>query len=382
MKTEQIQIREPAQAAIALNQMSDAARANLVLVFGAPSLLKDSRLSEAIRTACPTAILAGCSTAGEITNAGIADGTAVITLVRFDRTGLDVAETPLAGMDDSAAAGRRLGSALAAPDLRAVLVFAQGVDINGSALIDGLRETLGSAVAITGGLAGDGTRFAETVVLAPSGASTAAIVAVGLRGDALVFSHGSFGGWEPFGTLRKVTRASSNVLHELDGKPALDVYKTYLGDYARELPSSGLLFPFEMIDRTRSTTGVIRTILGVDEAAGSLTLAGDIDPEGYLQLMHASADRLVGGAEAAARAAHDMAEHPDGGLGILVSCVGRKLVIGDRIDEEIEAVADVFGQHTLLTGFYSYGEISPYAPGASCRLHNQTMTVTWIAEAA
>jgi hypothetical protein len=137
-----------------------------------------------------------------------------------------------------------------------------------------------------------------------------------------------------------------------------------------------------MLNEARSTTGVIRTILGVDESNGSLTLAGDIDPNGFLQLMHASSDRLVDGAEAAANAAKEMAAHPGGGIGLLVSCVGRKLVMGDRIDEEIEAVGDVFGQNTLLTGFYSYGEISPFAPGADCRLHNQTMTVTWIAESA
>lgn len=382
MKTQQIQVRDASALAGKLAQISDAAEATLLLVFGAPAMLKSSVVFTQLKAACPNAIIVGCSTAGEITNAGIADETLVVTMARFDNVTLSVASSELKGMDDSEGAGSRLGASLKSSALKAVIVFGQGVNINGSALINGLRKELGDAVTITGGLAGDGARFQETVVMTPQGASTSAVVALGLSGDALRFNHGSFGGWEPFGNLRKVTRASGNILFELDGKPALNIYREYLGDYAKDLPSSGLLFPFEMMNEGRNTTGVIRTILGVDEQNGSLTLAGDIDPDGYLQLMHASSDRLVSGAESAALAAKEMAAHPGSGIGLLVSCVGRKLVMGDRIDEEIEAVGDVFGQSTVLTGFYSYGEISPFAPGASCRLHNQTMTVTWIAEAA
>lgn len=382
MKTQQVQVNEVASLPAKLAAIHDAAEANLVLVFGAPKLLKAPSMLDQITAACPRAIIVGCSTAGEITNTGIADDTMVVTLTRFDKVLLSVASTVLKSMDDSLAAGRRLGARLKSADLRALIVLGQGVNINGSALIAGLRSEVGDGVAITGGLAGDGARFQETLVVTPQGVSTSALVAVGLGGEALRFNHGSFGGWEPFGILRKVTRAEGNVLFALDGEPALDVYKKYLGDYAKDLPSSGLLFPFEMLDESRSTTGVIRTILGVDESRGSLTLAGDIDPNGFLQLMHASSDRLVDGAEAAAQAAKEMAAHPGGGIGLLVSCIGRKLVMGDRVDEEVEAVGEVFGLNTVLTGFYSYGEISPYAPGADCRLHNQTMTVTWISEEA
>jgi hypothetical protein len=60
--------------------------------------------------------------------------------------------------------------------------------------------------------------------------------------------------------------------------------------------------------------------------------------------------------------------------------VGRKLVLKQRIEEEVEAIRDVFGDGTVLTGFYSYGEISPFAPGEPCALHNQTMTITTFTE--
>ena len=182
--------------------------------------------------------------------------------------------------------------------------------------------------------------------------------------------------------MRKVTRCAGNVLYELDGQPALDIYKRYLGDYAKDLPASGLLFPFEMLGEDRSALGLIRTILGVDEAAGSLILAGNIVDCGYLRLMHASTDSLVDGAVAAAEEAFRPGTDAGESLVLLVSCVGRKLVMGTRVDEEVEAVAAVFGPQACIAGFYSNGEISPMRDLLTCHLHNQTMTITHIAETA
>jgi hypothetical protein len=283
-------------------------------------------------------------------------------------------------MADSEDAGRRLAAQLPRESLRAVLILGQGVAINGSALIIGMTEVLGPDVPITGGLAGDAAAFTETWVLNQSGVHHDELVCLGLYGDALRFSHGSFGGWSPFGPARKVTRCDHNVLYELDGEPALDIYKRYLGDHASGLPASGLLFPFAMLGSDHSDIGLIRTILAVDESVGSLTLAGEIDPDGYLRLMHAGTDALVEGAEAAAHAARQMQEGDGSGLVLLVSCVGRKLVMGGRVDEEIEAVAEVFGQGACIAGFYSNGEISPFTGNRECKLHNQTMTITHIAE--
>lgn len=350
-----------------------------LLVFGAPAFFADHEFLASLRQAFPQALLSGCSTAGEISQQGCDDGVCVITAIHVDRSRITGASTLLQGMEDSRAAGIRIGTQLHSPTLRAVMVFGPGVQINGSAMVEGMASVIGEDIPLTGGLAGDGGAFRQTWTLGPDGISDQAIVAVGLHGEALSFCHGSFGGWEAFGPARKVTRCTGNVLFELDGAPALDVYKRYLGDYARDLPASGLLFPFAMLGGNHDEMGLIRSILGVNEADGSLTLAGDINPEGYLKLMQASTERLVGGAEKAAEAASRMGSC-DQGLAVLVSCVGRKLVMGERVEEEVEAVADVFGRGASLTGFYSYGEICPTAPGVACRMHNQTMTVTFIAE--
>lgn len=378
MKTRQAVVTDPSDLLAALPDLQSIAP-DWILVFAAPAFFSEATFAETLRRAFPDALLSGCSTAGEINRQGCQDGTCILTAVRFDTVRPYPATTSLEGMEDSRAAGLRIGRQLPIDGLRAIMVFGPGVQINASALLEGIAAVVGRNIPLTGGLAGDGGAFRQTWTLGPAGATRNDVVAIGFYGDRLHFSHGSYGGWETFGPARKVTRCEGNILFELDGAPALDVYKRYLGDYARDLPASGLLFPFAMLGRDHGEMGLIRTILGISENDGSLTLAGEIDPDGYLKLMHASTDRLVGGAEKAAEAAHCIRAGGDG-LAVLVSCVGRKLVMGERVDEEVEAVADIFAPPIVLSGFYAYGEFSPFGPERSCHLHNQTMTVAYLSE--
>jgi hypothetical protein len=377
MLVRQSMLPEPGRMEAALEPLTDPA-AQWVLVFAAPAWFRQPGFFPALRNAFPNARLSGCSTAGEISKDGVTNGTCVVTTVNWAGPSPAQAVAEIATMADSLGAGMRLGREL--PPSSAVLVFAPGVNINGSALVEGLASGLPGGTRIMGGLAGDDGTFTETFTLSDTGIHSHAVVALALP-PGFRIGHGSFGGWKPFGPARKVTRSSGNILYELDGEPALEIYKRHLGDHARNLPASGLLFPFEMLGADHSAMGLIRTILGIDERAGSLILAGDIDPRGYLRLMQASADALVSGAETAAAATRaTLAAAPDGGLALLVSCVGRKLVMGSRVNEEVNAVADVLGHEATMTGFYSYGEISPFFPGNECRLHNQTMTITCLTE--
>jgi len=168
-------------------------------------------------------------------------------------------------------------------------------------------------------------------------------------------------------------------LYELDGKSALELYKRYLGDHAKGLPATGLLFPLSL--RTKEgEAGLVRTILSIDEEVQSMTFAGDVPEGAYARLMKANFDRLVDGAVGAAKVSYEAIGSSSPDLAILISCVGRKMVLRQRIEEEVEGVREVLGDRTILTGFYSYGEISPFTPGAKCALHNQTMTITTFSE--
>ena len=336
--------------------------------------------ADSLKQAVPGAQWIGCSTAGEISTHGVSDQTMVFTGLKFDAPAFRIVSVPYTGMSDSLDAGQRLAHQLAGPQLKHVLVLGQGADINGSALVDGLANALGPDVVVTGGLAGDGGRFTGARVLGPHGISDQHIVAVGFDGPTWQITHGSFGGWQPFGPVRCVTKADGNVLYELDGDRALDIYKRYLGDHAAQLPSSGLLFPWSVLGEDHSAVGLIRTILGVNEADGSLVLAGDVPQGGYLQLMQASVDALVNAAESAAQTALGSLNPTSDTLALLVSCVGRKLVMGGRAEEEVEAVGHVLGPHATLAGFYSNGEISPLVHTTECKLHNQTMTITLVRE--
>lgn len=359
-------------------QALKALQPHLVLVFGAVEFFEQGKVA-LLADLLPGTTLIGCSTAGEVSQEGVSDHSLVLTAVHFAEPQFRVVAVDHEGMPHSRQTGEHLGRQLGLADAGHVLLFGPGVEINGSALIEGLASVLPPHTGISGGLAADAGRFTRTWTVSPAGVSDQQVVALVLQGPRLQISCGSFGGWQPFGPIRRVTRSQGNILYELDGQPALDIYRKYLGDYADGLPGSGLLFPFSMSDASRQDTGVIRTILGMDSTQGSLTLAGDILPDGYLQLMHASPDLLIDGAQNAAEAARPTAGKEEG-LAILISCVGRKLVLGGRVDEEVEAAGDIFGERMMLAGFYSNGEISPDNDSLDCRLHNQTMTITCLSE--
>ena len=355
--------------------------ASLVLVFGAPALLRDKQSLAALRARYPDAFIFGCSTAGEIRGTHVTDESIVATAIAFERTEMRYTGARMVDVGNSYAGGERLAAGLPHEGLVHVFVLSDGIHVNGSDLVRGLAAGLPKGVSITGGLAGDGDRFEETVVVLDGKAQTDAVGALGLYGDGLSVGCASLGGWDSFGPERLITRSEGNVLYELDGRSALDLYKTYLGEHAAGLPATGLLFPLSLRIGDGETP-VVRTILGVDEEQQSMTFAGDVPEGAYARLMKANFDRLIDGAMGAARNSSATVGGSTPDLAILISCVGRKMVLKQRVEEEVEGVRDVLGEDAVFTGFYSYGEISPFTPNAKCELHSQTMTITTFTERA
>lgn len=350
---------------------------DIFLLFVSPLFTKkEALLSELTNRFTETTII-GCSTAGEISGINVSDNSVSLTAIKFEKVKHKLVKVQVNAMDDSLKSGIDLGQQLKSEDLKHVLVFSDGLNVNGADLVRGLRNIL-PKTSITGGLAADGSDFNKTFVIANNFIDDKIIVGLGLYGDHLKIGYSSKGGWDSFGIDRLVTKSDKNVLYELDGQPALELYKSFLGDNAKNLPSSGLLFPLSMRVNDHDQP-VVRTILSVDEKNQSLTFAGNIPKGAYVRLMKANVDRLIVGAEDSAKNAFK-ATKENAELAILISCVGRRLVLKQLVEEEVEVVQEIVGEQPKITGFYSYGEIAPFGEFSPCELHNQTMTITTLSE--
>ncbi len=347
----------------------------LVIGFGAKQLLSNHIVYDQVRQKFPLADIAMCSTAGEIYQNEVLDGSLSIIAFEFNKTKIQSSSVRIDAYNSSYEAGVALVNSIEQTDLKYIFILSDGSKVNGSELVRGIESIIHHAIPVTGGLAGDGVNFQSTVVGLNETPQQGNIIAIGFYGEAIQISHGSMGGWEMFGLEKTITKALSNELFEIDHANALDLYKQYLGKYADELPGSALLFPLS-IKLPGTSEPIVRTILSINQETNSMIFAGDVPEGSKVRFMKANFDRLI---DAASDAAQNSllqfgTTHPK--LAILISCVGRKIILGKRIEEEVEAVREVFNESTLLSGFYSYGEISPFNINTKCELHNQTMTIT------
>ncbi len=356
----------------------------LVLAFGSRTFMRSAAVRQSLKHAFPNANVIGCTTSGEIMDTEIYDESLCVTAIEWEKTPVCLVSENISFFADSRDAGAKLAAKLDKKDLKHVFVLSDGQHVNGTLLVEGISAQLPEGVVLTGGLAGDDDRFEETWVWHNDRVESGLIVLCGLYGDAIRIGHGSLGGWDTFGPDRKITRSEGNVLYELDNQSALELYKQYLGEHASELPASALRFPLS-VHSEGEDQGVVRTILNINEEDQSMVFAGDMPEGSYARLMHANFDRLIDGANNAAEQALESLcgqanEASQAELGILISCVGRRLVLKQQAEEELDSVRDVLADQCALCGFYSYGEISPLVSKQKCSLHNQTMTITTFTE--
>lgn len=379
MKLQQIILNDAMETKVLFSTKSfNAEKANLVLAFGERVFLEKVLPYENIRKKYPHSNIIICSTSGQISHTNLVENKAVITAIEFEKTIIKVVEIDILKNPNIQELGETIKTDLFNDDLKSILILSEGSFINGTELINELIKQTCELIPIFGGLAGDEYNFEKTIVGLNNDASQGKIVAVGFYGNAVRFGFGSEGGWSDFGPEREVTLSDKNVLYKIGDRFALDLYKEYLGKYADELPSSSLYFPLSMKEN-KNSDAIVRTILSIDEDNKSMTFAGNIPQGAMVRLMKGNFDKLIDASYNAAIAIFSkQVSSPQ--LALLVSCVGRKIVLGNRIEEEIEVVKEVFGNDMLVCGFYSYGEISPTLRQVACELHNQTMTITTIYE--
>jgi hypothetical protein len=373
MKTEQIQWTVTHDWDTSNIQLSNA---QLVLVFAGIDIIPNSHYYETLHTAYPTADIVLISTSGEIHGNEMFENSASATAILFEKTPVKISTRENIAGQDAIEIGKQITSELLADDLKHILLFSEGGQMNGDHLIAGISANLPKHIAVTGGLAGDSARFAKTTMGLNSTISENMVVAIGLYGETIEVGYGSNDGWDLFGPLRLVTKAEENVLYDLDDTNALELYKKYLGERANELPGAALLFPICILKP--DGTKLVRTILSINEENQTMVFAGNVPVGSKVQFMMANFDRVIESASNAALKSQ-ISEHEYPDLTLMVSCVGRKLVMQNRTEEEIEAVADTYNQESTFCGFYSNGEICPSTDGINS-LHNQTMTITTFKE--
>jgi len=351
---------------------------SLVICFGSsnPKFI-ESGLND-ITNIFKNSIIIGSSSAGEIYQDELYEKSLSVVVIKFEKTKLKLNISKIDNMDQSYDIGCNIANNLAKDDLKSIFILCDGLNINGSRLTRAIAKTVDNNVVVTGGLAADGEKVKNTWVLVDNKIKSNYVTSVGFYGDSFNVAYGSQGGWKEFGKIRITTKTKNNIIYEIDSEPALEVYKRYLGDEAKDLPTSGLLYPLVILDEYSSNIKV-RAILSIDEEKHSIGFAADIPQNSKVKFMRASFNQLIDGAKKSTQNISFSKYSNQEAINIAISCAGRKLVLGQKVEEELEAVLDNLGDNVMQVGFYSYGEISPLSNGM-CDLQNETMTLTLIWE--
>lgn len=352
----------------------------VVIVFAERELIETGTITPALQREFKNARIIISSTAGEINDKSSQENSAVCIPIEFEKTKIELSIGNLSDHANSFELGKHVAKNLPVKDLKYIWLISDGNIVNGDDLVKGIYSSVSGDVMVSGGLAGDGSRFKKTLVGLDEDVKEGNLVLMGLYGNHIKIGTGFEGGWDVFGPERTISKSEGNVLYEIDGENALDLYKKYLGKYAEELPASALLFPIS-IKSEENDFFIVRTILSIDEKNKTMTFAGNVPQGSTVRFMKSNIDRLINAAsDAASVAMGGLGKNVPADLALLVSCVGRKLVLSDRIDEEIEAAADRITPGATIAGFFSYGEVSPKNDQKFSHVHNQTITVTTFAE--
>mgnify|MGYP003334885106 FL=1 len=354
-----------------------ASEYQLLLVFAQKSLLADPAIFKKLRENFTAAQIVSASTAGEIIGEESIEDAVLAIAIKMEKTPFKIVNDNIAAHKNSYDLGLSLAKSLKKDELSYVMILSDGHIVNGSDLLDGIKSHLGEQLPMSGGMAGDGNLFSSTLVGFEGGIKNGNVVLIGFYGEALEVCIDVQRGFNYFGPERIVTKSDKNILYDIDAAKALDLYKKYLGEYVDELPGSALLFPVAILNDNDEP--LVRTILSINEEDGSMVFAGNM-PEGVtIRFMRSNLDQLINRAEEASKRVTDCVDDPD--LLLVMNCVGRKIILGERRSEEIKALSKSLKGDTIIAGFYTYGEFSSWEkPEKTCDLHNQTVVVTAIKE--
>jgi len=353
---------------------------DLILIFASFDFENLSCSIQDISKKFKNAIITGCTSNGIINSKGVNNSVIAITALKF--TNSSVALYTINLSPDSCATfecGSKFINKIEQDNLKHIFLLSDQHLLIEQEFLDGMNANSDAAVSITGGLSSN-SEFDDSKGLIINGKlDTNKAIAVAFYGESLKVGYHAVAGWNSYGSEHLVTNSSEKKILEIDDQPALDWYNSHFNENdIKKIKNIGIKYPIK-IRNSENTSPVLRSPEHFDESDKSINLLSDISKGSYIRVMKADKDRVINGAENAAKKIIENYNHQHE-LAILISCKGRKLLLNGSTSEEVEAVVDQFPESTITTGFYSNGEISPFYKKTKCSYHNLTMCITTISE--
>ncbi len=323
-----------------------------------------------------SAKLVGCSSYAEINSREALSKS--VTMMGMCLKGLEVQTYGQLINGDSRDFGRGLAREAKEFGASLLMVFPDGMRVNGTQFLLGLQDVLGTQFPIVGGIAADAGDFAKTWEYHGRDVLTGGAAVLAFKGP-IELVTAARSGWMAVGATRKATKVEAgNVLLEIDSRPALDLYKEYLGNRVGEMPGVSVDFPVGVVDGLPGTLRapgddilVLRALKGVDEERRAIIFGGDLPQDAFIRMTRATKEDVIDGAN---RAGDQVLQAmPNPAIALVFNCMARKVVLGPRYKQELESTFAKLGSKLPKIGFYTFGELSP-VQGTTMH-HDETFTI-------
>ncbi len=353
----------------------------LVIAFASAEIDPAEALA-GLRAGLPEARIVGCSSYAEINSREALSGSLTAMGLCFPE-GIEFQTFAHTTGADPFEAGVSFAREVASFDPNLLILFPDGLAYNSTRLLLGIQSVLGQRFPIIGGIAADDARFERTYQFHDDRCLTAAVVGVALKGRVEVVTAARCG-WRPVGATRTATKVvDGNVLLELDGQPALSLYRQFLGERWAEMPSVGVEFPVgivgggELGSQRMDGDGeilLLRAIKAIDEEQQAIVFGGDLPEGARVRMSRATKDDVIAGANEAGDEV--AARMPEPSFALVFDCMARKVALGPRYKEEVHHTFARLGAELPKVGFHTFGELSPVS-GVTMH-HDETFTIALI----
>jgi hypothetical protein len=380
--SEDVDAEDAAREALDACEVALAGAAPIAAIVFAGSMKDPSALLAAIAAAHPNLPVVGSTAMAELSSRiSHAESSFAVMMLASDTVTVSVGFATDAVGDERGAARRAVDMARArlVSEPRLCIAFSNAVRVNISHVIEGLTSALGNDVPVVGGASAcEFTGDLEVRELCGTDVLKESVVVM-LLGGRLRFAYAMDRGWTPIGTAHVATKTMDNIVVEIDGRPALDIYKQYLGAPGH----AGAMFvhhPLAVFEGS-STDFYLRAGFAEGPVPGSIVTAGNVPQGATLRLTEYQREHVVEAAALAAREARRQWGAGDPAAALVFTCSTRKTVLGTWTAREVDALRAALPESTPFAGFYAFSELAPFSPGKPACVHNGSFVTLLLGEA-